>query len=47
MKNQVEFMVEVQIRIFLTDKVEVQVGILLRDKWLKLYLSLVPHRSTS
>jgi hypothetical protein len=32
MKNQVEFMVEVQIRIFLMDKVEVQVRILLRDK---------------
>jgi hypothetical protein len=31
-KNQVEFMVEVQIRIFLMDKVEVQVRILLRDK---------------
>ncbi len=32
MKNWVEFMVEVQIRIFLMDKVEVQVRILLRDK---------------
>jgi hypothetical protein len=31
-KNLVEFMVEVQIRIFLMDKVEVQVRILLRDK---------------
>ncbi len=31
-KTWVEFMVEVQIRIFLMDKVEVQVGILLRDK---------------
>ncbi len=31
-KNRVEFMVEVQIRIFLMDKLEVQVGILLRDK---------------
>ena len=31
-KNQVEFMVEVQIRIFLMNKVEVQVRILLRDK---------------
>ena len=31
-KNWVEFMVEVQIRIFLMDKVEVQVRILLRDK---------------
>ncbi len=31
-KNQVEFMVEIQIRIFLMDKVEVQVRILLRDK---------------
>ncbi len=31
-KNWVEFMVEVQIRIFLMDKVEVQVKILLRDK---------------
>jgi hypothetical protein len=30
-KNWVEFMVEVQIRIFLMDKVEVQVRILLRD----------------
>ncbi len=30
--NWVEFMVEVQIRIFLKDKVEVQVRILLRDK---------------
>jgi hypothetical protein len=31
-KNWVEFMVEVQIRIFLKDKVEVQVRMLLRDK---------------
>ncbi len=31
-KNRVEVMVEVQIRIFLMDKVEVQVRILLRDK---------------
>jgi hypothetical protein len=31
-KNWVEFMVEVQIRIFLMDKLEVQVRILLRDK---------------
>jgi hypothetical protein len=31
-KNQVEFMVEVQTRIFLIDKLEVQVRILLRDK---------------
>jgi hypothetical protein len=31
-KNQVEFMVDNQIRIFLMDKVEVQVRILLRDK---------------
>ncbi len=31
-KNRVEFMVEVQIRIFLMDKLEVQVRILLRDK---------------
>ncbi len=30
-KNWVEFMVEVQIRIFLMDKVEVQVRILLRE----------------
>ncbi len=35
-KNWVEFIVEVQIRIFLMDKVEVQVRILLRDKQLKL-----------
>ncbi len=32
MKNWVEFTVEVQIRIFLMDKVEVQVRILLQDK---------------
>jgi hypothetical protein len=32
MKKWVEFMVEFQIRIFLMDKVEVQVRILLRDK---------------
>jgi hypothetical protein len=32
-KNQVEFMVEVQIRIFFMDKVEGQVRILLRDKY--------------
>jgi hypothetical protein len=32
LKNWVEFMVEVQIRIFLVNKVEVQVRILLRDK---------------
>ncbi len=32
-KNLVELTVEVQIRIFLMDKVEVQVRILLRDKW--------------
>ncbi len=31
-KNWDEFMVEVQIRIFLTDEVEVQVRILIRDK---------------
>ncbi len=31
-KNWVEFMVEVQIRIFLMNKLEVQVRILLRDK---------------
>ena len=31
-KNRVEFMVEVQIRIVLMDKLEVQVRILLRDK---------------
>jgi hypothetical protein len=31
-ENWVEFMVEVQIRIFLMDKVEVQVRILLRDE---------------
>jgi hypothetical protein len=31
-KNRVEFMVEVQIRIFLMDKLEVQVRMLLRDK---------------
>jgi hypothetical protein len=31
-KNWVEFMVEVQIKIFLMDKLEVQVRILLRDK---------------
>jgi hypothetical protein len=31
-KNRVKFMVEVQIRIFLMDKLEVQVRILLRDK---------------
>jgi hypothetical protein len=31
-KNWVEFMVEVQIRIFLMEKLEVQVRILLRDK---------------
>jgi hypothetical protein len=31
-KNWVEFMVEVQIRIILIDKVEVQVRILLKDK---------------
>jgi hypothetical protein len=31
-KNRVELMVEVQTRIFLMDKVEVQVRILLRDK---------------
>jgi hypothetical protein len=31
-KNQVEFMVEVQIRIFLMEKVEIQFRILLRDK---------------
>ncbi len=31
-KNRVEFTVEVQIRIFLMDKLEVQVRILLRDK---------------
>jgi hypothetical protein len=31
-KNWVDFMVEVQIRIFLMDKPEVQVRILLRDK---------------
>ena len=31
-KNRVEFMVEVQIRIFHMDKLEVQVRILLRDK---------------
>jgi hypothetical protein len=31
-KIQVEFIVEVQIRIFLMDKVEVQVRILLKDK---------------
>jgi hypothetical protein len=31
-KNWVNFMVEVQIRIFLMDKLEVQVRILLRDK---------------
>ncbi len=30
-KNWVEFMVEVQIRIFVMDKLEVQVRILLRD----------------
>jgi hypothetical protein len=32
MRNPVEFMVEVQIRIYLTDKVEVQVRILLMGK---------------
>jgi hypothetical protein len=31
-KNRVEFMAEVQIRIFLMDKLEVQVRILLRDE---------------
>ncbi len=31
-KNWVKFMVEVQIRIFLMDKLEVEVRILLRDK---------------
>jgi hypothetical protein len=31
-KNWVEFMVEVQITIFFTDKYEVQVRILLKDK---------------
>ncbi len=31
-KNWVEFMVEVQIRIFLMDKLDVQVRILLRDE---------------
>jgi hypothetical protein len=31
-KNWVEFMVEVQIRIFLINKLEVQVRILLRDE---------------
>ncbi len=31
-KNWVEFMVEVQIRIFFMDKVEVQVRILLKEK---------------
>ncbi len=31
-KNRVEFMVEVKFRIFLMDKVEVQVRILPRDK---------------
>ena len=36
-KNWVEFMVEVQIRIFLIDKLEVQVRILLRDKQFKSY----------
>ncbi len=35
LKNWVEFMVEVQIRILLMDKVEVQVRILLRDDKLK------------
>ncbi len=39
-KNWVEFMVEVQIRIFLMDKVEVQVRTLLREKELKSYLLL-------
>jgi hypothetical protein len=32
-KNRVEFMVEVQVRIFLMNKLEVQVRILLKDKW--------------
>jgi hypothetical protein len=32
MKNWVEFMVEVQIRTLLKDKVEVQIRILLRDE---------------
>ncbi len=31
-KNWIEFMVEVQIRIFLMDKLEDQIRILLRDK---------------
>ncbi len=31
-KNRVEFMVEVKIRIFLMDKLEIQVRIILRDK---------------
>jgi hypothetical protein len=32
LNNWVEFMVEVQVRIFLIDKVEVQLRILIRDK---------------
>jgi hypothetical protein len=37
-KNWVEFMVEVQIRIFLMDELEVQVRILLRDNSFRILL---------
>ncbi len=39
-------MVEVQIRIFLMDKVEVQLRILLRDKYLAKIVSKFKHRQS-
>jgi hypothetical protein len=42
----VGFIVEVQIRILLTDKVEVQVGILLMDKYIAEIVSKYEHRQS-